>query len=58
MSKKEPCENCNNGTFTCTTIKVQSLKTSEDFANYERKLFSLEEDYIFDSTDDANARED
>ena len=58
MSKKEPCENCNNGTCTCTTIKVQSLKTSEDFAKYESKLFNLEEDYIFDSTDDVNARED
>ena len=58
MSKKEPCENCDNGTCTCTTIKVQSLKTSDDWNKYETKVFNLEQDYIFDSTDDVNALED
>ena len=58
MSKKEPCENCDNGTCTCTTIKVQSLKTSEDFVKYENRVFNREQDYIFDSTDDPNAMED
>jgi len=52
MSKKTPCENCKDGKCTCTTIKVQSLKTNEDHEKYEKKVFpNLFEDYIKDLTD-------
>lgn len=52
MSKKENCKNCKDGQCTCTTVKVQSLKTSEDFNKYEKKVFHDSfEDYIKDLTD-------